>query len=228
MRTQRGFGLIEMMVALTIGMVLLLGLGTVFDSMRQTYLSRQSMSQVQSNQRMAMLFVSTSIRNAGFYPNPVARTAATQFPASGSFAAGQSVGGAGAGAGSDTFSARFTASGGDAIQGCSAQLNANDVYTDVFSISGGYLTCTETDNTAGSPPVAVNLISGLAGMNVLYGVDTTGGGSVTEYLTATQVTPGTSIKTVGVTLLFTNPLAGQPGQPATVSLTQTMPYMIGL
>jgi type IV pilus assembly protein PilW len=65
-------------------------------------------------------------------------------------------------------------------------------------------------------------------MNVLYGVDVTGDGSVDEYLPANSVAAWTTVKTVNTTLIFTNPLNGQPGQPATVSLTQTIPYMNGL
>jgi type IV pilus assembly protein PilW len=227
----RGFALVELMVALTLGLLLLLGLATIFSSMNQSYVVRQNLSSVQDNQRMAMLFVSTSIRSAGFYPNPASTNPATQFPAVGSFAAGQTLVGAGGNAGADTFGTRFTASGGTAIQGCSASLVANDVYTDAFSVSGGYLTCTETDNTAGTPAVTVNLIAGLSGMNVLYGVDVSGSGSVTEYLTGDQVTAGSywgNVLTAQVTLLFINPLANQPGQPTTVSLTQTVPYMEAL
>ncbi|MDD5297927.1 MAG: PilW family protein [Rhodocyclaceae bacterium] len=228
---QQGVGLVQLMVALTVGLFLLLGIVTIFVSMKQTFLSRQSMSAVQTSQRMAMIFLGANIRNAGFYSNPAVNSAATQFPAGGSFIAGQSIVGTGGGSGSDTLSTRFTADGANANQGCSAQLAANNVYTDVISVSGGYLTCTETNNTAGSAPVSFNMVSGLAGMNVQYGIDTTGGGSETEYLTAAQVGAQNywpRVKTVTVTLLFNNPLSGQPGQPTTVSLTQTIPYMPGM
>ena len=43
---------------------------------------------------------------------------------------------------------------------------------------------------------------------------------------ATTATWG-SVKTVAVTLLFTNPLFGQSGQPATTKLTQTISNLIG-
>jgi type IV pilus assembly protein PilW len=176
---------------------------------------------------MALLFTSANLRGAGVY-NALATTPATQFLASAPFAAGQPLVGSGNGSGSDSFSVRFTAAGSNAFQGCSAQLTANDVYTEVFAVAGGYLTCTETDNTAGVGPTTVNLVSGVSGMNVLYGVDTTGDGSADEYLTGDQVTTATlwrAVLTIQVTLIFTNPLAGQPGQPATVSLTQTVLYL---
>ena len=232
MRTQRGIGLVEMMVAITIGMLLVLGLGTVFVSVKQTSNLRQLLSVFQNNERMASMFLNTSIRNAGFYPNPLLPN---PFLVSGSFTtAGQSIVGTGTGtAGTDTLSVRFVADpvNTQAAQGCSAQLIVNHLYTDVFSVANGYLTCTETDNTAASAPVTVNLVAGLTGMNVVYGVDTTSSGSVTEYLPGDSVGSAywiSNVRTAQITLLFNNPLAGQPGQAATVSLTQTIPYMIGL
>lgn len=242
MKTQRGVGLVELMVAITIGMIMVLGLGQVFVSMKQTSALRQQLSLLQSSERSAMMFMETNLKDAGYNPVTVASSVAIAFPASGSFAAGQSIYGTGTGAGADTLSVRFVASTGiTGQQGCSPTLNGGDIYTEVFSVDtvGHYLVCTETDNTTGASST-VDLISGVAGMSVLYGVDTTGAGSQTEYLYATSITAGgywntfstyngsTSIKTATVTLAFTNPLAGQPGQPATVSLTETMPYTLGL
>jgi type IV pilus assembly protein PilW len=207
--------------------------------MKQTSVLRQQLSSLQSSERSAMMFLETNMKDAGYNPVTVASSVALAFPASGSFAAGQAISGTGTGAGTDTLSVRFVASTGvTGQQGCSPSLNAGDIYTEVFSVSNGYLVCTETDNSAGTPSNANNLISGLTGMSVLYGVDTTGSGSQTEYLNANSVggywtslsayNSSTSIKTVTVTLTFTNPLAGQPGQPGTVSLRQTMPYTLGL
>ena len=233
-RTQRGIGLVELMVATTIGLLLLLGIGTIFFSMRQTYLLRQNLSAIQNNERMAMMFMEASIRSAGFYPSPLTTTALTQFPANGPFAIAQSLTGTTGGSGvPDTVSVRFVVDTANAntVQGCSAQLNPGHLYTDSFTVTGGNLTCTETDNTAGSPSVVVPLVAGLSGMTMVYGVDTTGGGSATQYLTAAQVSGASewgSVKTAVPTLVFANPLAGQPGQVPTISLAQTILYMSGL
>lgn len=245
------------MVAITIGMLLMLGLGTVFVSVAQTSKLRQSMSVVQDNERTAIMFLNNSIRGAGYFPNPITplvfSTAVTQFPpytpaTGGSFTtAGQSIVGTGTGTGSpgtDTLSVRFVASTGGvpASQGCSAPLIAGDLYTDVFSVAtagpnAGYLNCQETDNNTGLV-ANVNLVPNLAGMNIVYGVDPGCTGSVTEYLPANTVpasvwggscTTGAQLKTVNITLQFNNPLVGQPGQLLpTVTINQTIPYMIGL
>ena len=246
MKTQRGVSLVELMVSIAIGMLLLLGLGTIFFSVNQTSQLRHGLSDLQNNERMAMIFLRTSIHNAGYYPNPISSTAATQFPTDGSsFAAGQTLFGTGSGVGgADTLSVRFAAASGvTSSQGCSATLNPGDLYRDDFSVSvpGGNLICTETDKTTGTAPVSVTLITGLSGMNVQYGVDPACTGSVTEYLTANLIassvwtgvcTPplGSQVKTVNVTLTFNNPLAGQAGQSThqTINITETIPYMNGL
>ena len=242
MRRERGISLVEIMVAITLGMLLTLGLGTVFVSVSQTSKLRQNMSVVQDNERTAVAFLNNGIRGAGFFPNPTQAltftTSAASFPASGLWLPGQSILGTGnATAGTDTMSVRFIAStNGATVQGCSASLTAGDLYTDVFSVANGYLTCTETDNTAGTTNT-VNLVPNLSGMNITYGVDPGCTGSVSEYLPATVVpaavwggscSVGGQLKTVNITLQFNNPLAGQPSQPALVTINQTIPYMIGL
>ena len=108
-------------------------------------------------------------------------------------------------------------------------MTAGHIYVDVFNISGGNLVCTETDITANSSS-ATNLIAGLSGMNILYGVDINGSGSVSQYVKTSSMTTAywNSVDTVQVNLKFTNPFANEAGQPATLDITKTLPYMVGL
>jgi type IV pilus assembly protein PilW len=231
-RIQQGFGLIEMMISLVIGLVLLLGISAILMSMTRTSNLRQKMAEVQGGQRMAMTLLANGLRYAGSFPYSATNSAATVFPASGAFGVGQSIVGTGDNTNVDTVSLRFVASTAvSASQGCSATLVSGHNYTNVLSITDGYLTCVETDTTAATT-TTVKLIEGLTGMNILYGVDSNAGGFVTQYLKASEITAGAwdNVKTVKVTLVFTNPLAkdkGQTGKP-TVSVTQTIPHAIGL
>jgi type IV pilus assembly protein PilW len=80
--------------------------------------------------------------------------------------------------------------------------------------------------------VAVPLINNVQSVTVLYGVNSTtitpfdNSGAVDAYLTSGQVTTinnvlfWTNIYTVKITVTFINPLAGQPGQPATIAFTR--------
>ena len=274
-KRQRGLGLVEMMVAMTIGIVMLLGLATVFSAMRSTSISTQQLSAVQNSQNMAMFFLQTAVSGAGYNPTPQTTVAITQFPSCTlvgancqflptfpcpagatspspctstnpsvipvSFtAAGVTLLGSGSGttANPDILSVRFTASGtSQPQQGCSSApsqaANANHIFTDSFgylvSNGVGYLGCVETDETAGTQTV-VDLIAGVSSMVVLYGVDATGSGSVTQYMTGDQVTAGgfwvTGVKTVQATLSFPNPV--QNTGFATVQIMETIPYMANI
>ena len=243
-RQQTGMGLVEMMVALAIAMFLTLGLATFFYNMSQTAKnvqglpgSNQGLSGLQDSERMAMIFIGNAVESAGFYNyptsslNPPLMVRAGMLAPSGNFGSGQGVyGTAGTAAGTDTLSLRYYGNG-STIGGCSGSVTNGTLYTDTFQISKNMLSCTENGST-------YNLVSGVSGMTVLYGLGTTanapssgtqsGLSSVNQYVTASNVTNWNLVKTVQVTLTFTNPLAKQPGQPATVSFTGIFPVMNGI
>ena len=61
MKKQRGSGLIELMVSIAIGLILLLGMSTVFLTVNKTFKDRQGLGDLQNSQRMAMSFISAGI-----------------------------------------------------------------------------------------------------------------------------------------------------------------------
>ncbi len=63
---QRGFSLIELLVAMGLGVLLLLGVLTVFDSSREGTRVQEAMASVQDTGRIAMDFISRDFRNADF------------------------------------------------------------------------------------------------------------------------------------------------------------------
>ena len=241
LKSQSGVSLVEMMIAITIGLLLVLGLGTVFVSVSQTSKARLALSGLQNNERMAIMFLNTAVHNAGYIATPAAVNNFISLPA---LSVTALTGTGSATAGTDTLTVGFIADSSASLQGCTANLTAGHVYTDAFSVSAGYLTCTETDTTAGTTttvnlvggsPTAVPPVASLSGMNIVYGVDVSSppSGSVTKYLTGNAVTAlGATywqnyVKTVKITLIFANPMAGQSGQPATVTIAQTIRYMNG-
>ena len=62
----RGFTLLELMVALTLGIILLLSMTQIFASMKSSYRFQESMARVQEHGRIAMDLVSHQGRLAGF------------------------------------------------------------------------------------------------------------------------------------------------------------------
>lgn len=233
---QRGVGLIEVMIALTVGLVLLIGAAQYFISMRSTASSAQQLSALQNQQRMAMYFLHVAVAGAGYNPDPFSNSADSVYPSNSTFpVSAQTLMGSGAAVAgsSDTLIVRFVASGAE--QGCAASLTAGSVYTDTFTVStDGYLQCSERNDTAGTTAPTLKLIgNNVKDMQIQYGVDTQNSFSAQQYMSADQVTAANmwgNVMTAQITLRFTNPLAGQFGLPSTalMNLTETIPYMTNI
>ena len=67
-RTERAFSLVELMIALLLGLILILlgGVLQVFLSSRQTYSTNEAMSRMQENGRFALEFMARSARLGGY------------------------------------------------------------------------------------------------------------------------------------------------------------------
>ncbi|MCR4346807.1 MAG: PilW family protein [Sulfuricaulis sp.] len=62
-----GLSLVELMVAITIGLIILTAVSTLFVSSKQTYTTQDSLARLQENARFAMQFLIKDIRLAGYY-----------------------------------------------------------------------------------------------------------------------------------------------------------------
>jgi type IV pilus assembly protein PilW len=242
---QKGFTLIEIMIALTIGVFLTGALLTIVQTNRRVFGEQSQLAQMQDNQRMAMTMMGDIIQTAGYFPNPVINTSTTALNAAGPFTVGQSISGSlGAGPPGDQIQVRYMTAGGDGILNCSGLSNPvgalNDVYVNSFQVVNGQLVCTLNDLNLNTLTQYV-LVGGIPGsglditnMTVLYGVRsdvTQPGNNVDTYMDAQQVTAAglwNSVISVQVTLIFTNPLynAANPGlQPATFQIQRVIGVM---
>jgi type IV pilus assembly protein PilW len=61
-----GFSLIELMVAITIGMILTIAIGSIFVQSKKTYAVQERLSRIQENGRFAMHFLMKDLRMAGY------------------------------------------------------------------------------------------------------------------------------------------------------------------
>ena len=66
-RTSQGLSLIELMIALLIGTILLLGVVQVFGASRTAYQLSEGMSRTQENARFALDYLQRDIRMAGHF-----------------------------------------------------------------------------------------------------------------------------------------------------------------
>ncbi len=63
---QKGFSLVELMVALTLGLILMAGVLAIFLSSKVTYNTNEKTGRLQENGRVALDFVSYDLRSAGY------------------------------------------------------------------------------------------------------------------------------------------------------------------
>jgi len=239
---QRGMTLIELVVAMAIAVFLLGGLLTIVGNTRRVFAAQNSMAQFQDNQRLAMTLVGDVIQQAGYFPDPTTNVSTAVLPViAGTFpTAGQSITGTyAAAAPGDTITVRFATAPGDGVINCTGGTNTTAinplVYINKFSIdAAGNLVCTLTTNGVAAAPVT--LVSGIQNqpgiqtLRVLYGVTTNtalNNGAADSYLRADQMTATNwnNIVCVKVTLTFVNPLANQPGQPATILFERVIGVM---
>jgi len=66
-KKQRGLSLIELMIAITLGLFITAGLIQLFISSKQSYRIQENLSRVQENGRFAMELLATDIRMAGYW-----------------------------------------------------------------------------------------------------------------------------------------------------------------
>ena len=222
---QAGMGLIELLIAMTVGLIIVGGMLSVLYSSRNTSLAQTGFAQLQDDQRLALMMLTNTIQGAGYFPNPLTSTLNTELPANSTFVnAGQSVTGTtGAAAPGDTLIVRYEAGTADGTMDCNGRGNtsgANLMLVNTFSVDAtGNLLCSVNGAAAQA------LAASVQNFQVFYGVDTTADGSVDRYIAANAMTTANwkNVVSVRITLTFVNPLAGQAGQPATLApITQVI------
>jgi type IV pilus assembly protein PilW len=237
---QRGFTLLEIMIAMSIGLFLLGALVTIVQSNKAVFLNQNQLVQLQDSERMAMTLMAEVIQAAGYFPDPTTNSVGGTLIASGAFANSQAItGNYTAAVPGDSISVRYMTAPLDGILNCSGVPNPNPVgganilYVNQFNVAvtagvpGGQLICNVTIGAVTTP---YTLVNGVTNLRVFYGVKTNvaaPGNNADTYLLASQMTPAnfSSVITVMVQLTFNNPLAAQPGQPPSITLQRVINLM---
>ncbi len=254
--SESGLGIVEILISLVLSMLLAIALFTVLHGTLYGAISQRGMSALQEAERRAATNIQQVAHSGGYFVVAVSPTvstgsqvslaslsASTALAASGIYAAGQYVAGtSGTTSAGDMLDIRFqSAQNGNTNEpttmnclGQSASSTTPVYYSNSYFVdpSTNSLDCAVN---GGTPQIIVGNGSNggiqVQGMNVLYGVDTIGSGSVTEYETAAQVTTNAawpSVLTAQVTLMFSNPLyvsTNPQGQPPTIPFTFLVNFM---
>ena len=89
---ERGFTLIEILIALLIGLFLAGALLTIVQTNRTVFGNQNKLAQLQDGERMALTMMTDVIQSAGYFPNPTQNTLNNSLTIVAPFvAAGQSV-----------------------------------------------------------------------------------------------------------------------------------------
>jgi type IV pilus assembly protein PilW len=225
---QRGFTLLEILIAMFIGLFLVAALLTIVQTNRAVFGNQSQLALLHDSERMAMTLMTDIIQSAGYFPDPTTNSSAL-LTATAPFALQQSLTGNHTSAAvPDDLSVRYVTTGGDNILNCSGQSLAAGAPTTImvnkFQIVNGQLVCTMNGTPYNLVSGATNSSTtlGVTNLQVLYGVKTnvaSAGNNVDTYLNASQMAgKWNSVISLLVTLTFTNPLY-VPGQAALPSVS---------
>jgi type IV pilus assembly protein PilW len=238
---QAGFTLVEMMVALAIGLVVALGFAVSFVNLKTTFTTQDKLSQLQDNERLALAFLTASVEQAGYFPNPTSNTRTTAMPqyvtaddaTYGTTVAGQFLMGMPPnGSIPESLSTLYASATGDGLLTCQGGTNGttgtivirNVFFVDATTHALGCQAYVNGSTTTAPGATFQPLISNVSSMSVLYSVDTNADGYADTYMTANTVTANNhwpDVKAVQVTLNFLNP---NPGG-ATITWVQAINLM---
>ena len=231
---QRGYSLLELIIALAIALFLIAGVLIVDQTMHKTYSDQNVLAQIEDTERFTMTVLAEVTRSAGYYPDPAQTSQVTALPQETTtapngaadvltFASGQAIDGVsqsavvnGATVSSDSIAVRHMTANNDGISMCNGQSNTtggnvvwvNYLYT---QDTGGmhYLYCLVQNETANEWGAPIQLAANVQNIQIWYGLNTTGSGAnIDTYVPAPDMTPTdwALITSVTVLVTFTNPL----------------------
>lgn len=244
---QQGFGIVEMMISMLIGLFLLSGLLTVFITNKQAYQYQQSQGNQHDHERLANILFGSILREAGHTPMNFAALSgkATVLPAATPFTVdGQAIVGASgehsvaykiktgevsASFPNDTLKIRYIGDSG--ITNClGATVPVNEERTEIFSLNNNILRCSSSDGTTTQ---TVNLIGDInapadqqlkvLGLKITYGIDADNDGSIELFQRAADVTNWLMVSSIDLEITFQSGLR----RPQTNHFTTELPNING-
>jgi len=173
-RQQRGFTLVEVLVAITIGLLMMAGILQISEASKESSRLQRNMGFVQENIRTAMELLSRDIRQAGYYTDddPDARILNAPSPFVGASApttvTTAAITADGGGADNDQITVTYE-SNIDCLGQDTPTVNGNRFAINHYFISSERLMCRGNGNASAQP-----LVEGVESMQILYGENTDG------------------------------------------------------
>lgn len=205
---QSGLTLVELMVALLIGLILMWGVAQIFISNRQTYSTVDGLARLQENGQYALNLITREIRMAGYYPNPYGKAgnkAGFEAKAFGTNAQGKPVAVIEAtnnGSGSDKVTTLYYTDGTDCLGGNTNLSAAVDTAMQGTFPGGAVASIAKSEISTDGTSLLCNgtkVVDGIEHLEIRYGVDSDGDGRVDSFTNAPA--DPTSVLAVKVALL---------------------------
>jgi type IV pilus assembly protein PilW len=202
-----GFTLVEMMIAMALGLLLVLVIAQIFLGSKEAYKSIEEMSRLQENARFAVAQLGRVVRMAAYMTDPLGNRA-TIFPA----AARALDAVDGGGSASDQITVRYQGSGTPLADGSVLDCQGNAIKGGDLAVNKYYLangangrTSLFCDNTGtiGPANAVVELVPNVENMQVLFGEDTDADFAANRYVKKTDVANLDNVVSVRLALLFT-------------------------
>lgn len=217
--SQRGFTLVELMVALVIGLLLLAGVLQILLSNRASFEAQRATAHLQENARLAEFVLSHTVAHAGYHTELDAAERSIFQETSGTtpnYAPGAYITGtAGANGSNDTLRVRYQARGDvrDCLGGSVGKADSPETTDVEFYVNGtGTLECHKLGSI--SQPIVENVDR----FKVRYGLNTDGNPGVNRYVTSLTGTEATKVRSVRVQLLL-HSADNDPALPQAVAQT---------
>jgi len=199
---ERGFSLIELLIAVAIGLVLTITVAQLFIGSRQTYATTDDVSRMQENIRYTYQVLTRTIHLAGYRSSPN-NFVEDVFTAAEPIV--EAVDG-GPGIASDTFTVRYEGSSngtgaedGTVLDCSGAVIAAGLKAVNTFSIGIGANTRPALFCNGGE------LVADVQNMQVLYGLDTDRDMVADHYVAGRPDLPSNDVRSMRVALLFQTP-----------------------
>jgi type IV pilus assembly protein PilW len=196
---QVGVTLIELMVAMTLGLFLLLSVSQMFLATGTSSRVDENSARMQEAGRAGIDLISREVRRAGYIVDPTLTAAGTVFTASAPFDANAAISATAA-----TISIRYQGAGDASTQTCSGAtvdaLSVGVMTFDVNTPAGTTTPALRCRSITATADVTLPFVPNVEALDVTAGVDTTGDMEPDSYVAPSAVTDWTKVRSVRLQL----------------------------
>jgi type IV pilus assembly protein PilW len=205
LHAHRGFTLVELLVALVIGLLLTVLVSQVFVSSKRAYATTDDLSRMQENMRFAHDILGRTVRMASYMSAPGnMQVSFDSYPGQFDGANSAVSGTDGTGNNPDSITLKYQGTADGATVDCFGNVIAENAFaTNVFTIEtvNGVPSLVCKTGTGAGAPTAV-MTGDVDNMQILYGEETNGDFNADRYVPAASVSDMNRVVSIRMALLF--------------------------